>query len=143
VTSTGVVNANSFIGDGSKLTGIKVEIPLDVTFDNVSINKGIVIGKNATKIINVQRGVVESKGVTNNYEMLEYKFPPNSFSSDTVIVFTSIVCGIEENPDKNFIVAKNYGYNSNYNCVYIQARDLLGSLNVPYSVDILAIEYSY
>ena len=143
VNATGVVNAKSFLGDGSKLTGVKVEIPTDVTFDNVDVKKSILIGQNSKKILNIQKGVVESKGsISQNYELLKYKFPSNSFVSNNVIVFTSVVSDIDVEIDKHFIVAKNYGYNETYNLVYIQARDLLGYISAPYSINVLAIEYS-
>jgi len=80
--------------------------------------------------------------VSQNYELLQYKFPSNSFGSNNVIVFTSVVSGIDVEIDKHFIVAKNYGYNETYNLVYIQARDLLGYISAPYSINVLAIEYS-
>ena len=143
VNATGDVNAKSFLGDGSKLTGVKVEIPTDVTFDNVDVKKSILIGQNSKKILNIQKGVVESKGsISQNYELLKYKFPSNSFVSNNVIVFTSVVSDIDVEIDKHFIVAKNYGYNETYNLVYIQARDLLGYISAPYSINVLAIEYS-
>ena len=143
VTATGNVNAKYFIGDGSNLTGIKIEIPPNITFDNVNINKSITIGQNSTKILNVHTGVIKSEGNSSkNYELLTYNFPLNSFVSNNVIVFTSVKTEVESEVNKHFIVSKNYGYNQLYNLVYIQARDILDNISEPYSINVLGIEYS-
>jgi hypothetical protein len=130
------------MGNGAYLEGVQAEIPLDITLDNVIINKSILIGRNSKKILNVQKGIVKSNGNNyTNYELLKYKFPSNCFYSDNIIVFTSVVTDVETELDRHFIVSKNYGYNKTYNLVYIQARDILGNISEPYSINVLAIEY--
>ena len=143
VISTGNVSAEYFIGNGALLEGIaQASIPSDIEFNNVTIKQTLLIGTNSKRILNVQKGILKSDGNPgSNYEMLTYKFPQYAFFSNNIVVFTSIAGGVSTYVDQHFVVARNYGYNETYNCVYIQARDLLGSLSEPYEVHVLAIEY--
>jgi dUTPase len=143
VIATGNVNAQYFTGNGAYLEGIEqASIPSDIEFNNVTIKQSILIGTNSKRILNVQKGILKSDGNPGaNYEMLTYKFPQYAFFSNNIVVFTSVAGGVSTYVDQHFVVARNYGYNETYNCVYIQARDLLGSLSEPYEIHVLAIEY--
>jgi hypothetical protein len=118
-------------------------MPIDVTFNNVNVDTSLRVGRNSKKILNIQKDVVKSAGdASRKYELLTYKFPPNTFLSNNVIIFTSVVTSVDVEVDQHFIVAKNHGYNEVYNEVYIQVRDILGNLTMPYEINVLAIEYS-
>ena len=112
----------------------------NVTADVVT-TQNIKIGKYLKKITDIRSDVIERQQVNAKHEIFEHKFKPN-LSSKNVLVFTSVVSTYGAFIDEDFIVVKNCGYDETRNRVYMQAMNLLGPTISPYSVNVLAIEYS-